>query len=249
MDKDKFNILAFEDDQINNELIDALIKAGSHEYIQNTNIDIPDEKMSDDKFSKELDKKLRKYFATLNKKKRETNIMKFVNKAKNIAVRVAAVLFVLVALAAGFVATSKAAQIKLLHIYIEHSDIDSNIEFEETQTKIPEKQKIESLETIFWYIPDGYEFVYENQNSSTKEILYEGADDGYIEIIEMSEGNLRLDSEGANNYNVEVGEVTCFVSQHSDKTIVVFRINEKNYNIISTLPIEEIIKIIENINE
>ena len=70
MNNDKLNSLIFSDDEINEELLDALIKAGAHEYIQNSNLEVPDTELSDAEFSKELDKRLKNYFSGIKKENR-----------------------------------------------------------------------------------------------------------------------------------------------------------------------------------
>jgi len=247
MNKDKFNILAFNDEQVNDELMDALIKAGAHEFIQNSTLEVPDAELSDIEFTKELDKKMLEYFGTIEKDQRNSKVTHIYQKAKNIALRAAAILLVLIVMAVGFVATSEATQLKLLHMYIEHSDIDSSFDFQDTGAKAPERQEIESLETMFWYIPDGFELIYEDHSQNIKTILYESFEGGYIDIALMTDGNLKIDSEEANNFNIEVNGHVCFVSEHDDKIIVVFNIGELNYIISTTIPLNEITKIIENI--
>jgi|GEM_PF-6271454 len=247
MNKDKFNILAYSDEQINDELMDALIKAGAHEFIQNSTLEVPDAELSDIEFTKELDKKMLEYFGTIEKDQRNSKVTHIYQKAKNIALRAAAILLVLIVMAVGFVATSEATQLKLLHMYIEHSDIDSSFDFQGTGTKIPEKQRIESLEAMIWYIPEGFELIHEDHSQNIKTILYENVSGDYIDIALMTGGNLKIDSEEANNFNIEVKGHVCFVSEHDDKIIVVFNVNDFNYTIATTLPLDEIIKIIENI--
>ena len=194
-----------------------------------------------------------KYFDTLEKHKNKSKIKYIYNKSKNIVVRAAAILFVLIVLAVGFVATSEAAQVKLLNMYVEHSDIESVFDFGTSSdgTKLPysEKQMIDSLEQIFWYIPQGYELVNEIQDVNMKQLYYEDMDNGYLTIMQAIEkGNATINSEAGTNFTIEVNGIDCFISEHEDKVIAVFEINRLYMSIITSLPLEEVIKIIENIN-
>jgi len=182
MNKKNFNNLLYTDEQINDELVDALIKAGAQEYIQNSTLEIPSEELSDVEFSDELDRKLLKYFDDLDKQQRNKNLVNFTTKAKNIAMRAAAALFVLVVLAVGFVATSEAAQIKLLNIYVEYTDIDTRFFFGSDRDPDTDNQgnsAITSTETVYSYIPFGFEFVHEDINPAVQTTRYEDIEGKY----------------------------------------------------------------------
>ncbi len=250
LNKEIFKSLAFDDKQIDDELIDALIKAGSHEYIQNSIMEIPDEELSDEEFSKELDKKILNYIDTIDKQDRNEKAVYVFKKVRSIAVRAAAVFFVLIVLAVGFVATAEAAQLQLLQMYIEHSDISSNFEFirPSSDNETSREQQTRTLEHIFWYIPQGFEYVYENHEGDLSFLRYEDEQGNYIEIVQVQFGSLQSDTQSACNYKLEINGLICFISEHPDKTIAIFNIGSNNYNITSTLPIEDIAEIIKNIN-
>jgi len=251
MNKKNFNNLLYTDEQINDELVDALIKAGAQEYIQNSTLEIPSEELSDVEFSDELDRKLLKYFDDLDKQQRNKNLVNFTTKAKNIAMRAAAALFVLVVLAVGFVATSEAAQIKLLNIYVEYTDIDTRFFFGSDRDPDTDNQgnsAITSTETVYSYIPFGFEFVHEDINPAVQMIRYENAEGVFIEIHQMKSGNLNVDAEDVNSYMAEVDDITCYVTEHEEMNNVICEKNELYYFIVSDIDVEEILKIISGIN-
>lgn len=246
MNKNKFNVLRFNDDEIDNELLDVLIKAGSHEYITNSILEIPDKELSDAKFSKELDKRMHQYFATMNKDNHPEKIRNIFIKTKNVMLRVAAVLFVFVILAVGFVATSEATQIKLLNIYMKNTDIDTSFEFM-NPAPTDAKDESNSIEKIFWYIPDEFELVFENHDNNFQNIVFQSADGGYIDIKLITNGTLNIDTEQGKSYYIEVGDYDCYVSENEAENIVIFQIDNINYYILGNISVEEIIKIVENI--
>ncbi len=238
---EKFKSLIFNDDEIDNELVDVLIKAGSHEYIKNSAMEVPDSELSDVEFSEELDQKLRKYFSDTNKETRKEKLKSFTSKTKNISLRIAAVLLVLLVLAAGFIVTSEATQIKLINLYLEQTEISTD--FSSSTSNI-----LGPLESIIGYIPERYEMVYETTDKSSDIIHYETLDGGFLQI-EVYEGvSLTINSEGAITYMMEIGDISCYVAEHEEYIIVVYSVGNYVFNIYGTVPLSEIEKIIENIN-
>lgn len=251
MNKKSFNKLIYTDEQINDELIDVLIRAGSHEYIQNSTLEIPSNKLSDVKFSEELDKKLLRYIDDFDKKEKNQKVAKFATKAKNLAMRAAAALFVLVALAVGFVATSEAAQIKFLDIYVEYTNIDTRFYFGQennSDANNPYNSPLESTESIYGYIPFGFEFVHEDINPAVQLTRYEDMEGRFLEIHQMESGNINVDAEDVNSYMAEIDGVTCYVTEHDEMNTVVCEKNKLYYLIISDIEVEEILKVISGIN-
>lgn len=248
MNRKNFNNLVFTDEQINDELIDVLIKAGAQEYIQNSTLEIPSEELSDIEFSNELDKKILKYFDDYEKNEKNQNIIKFTAKVKNIAIRAAAALFVLVVLAFGFVATSEAAQIKLLNMYIEFTDIDTRFFFGSENDPDTNNQNNPTTETVYSYIPFGFELVYEDINPAVQLTRYEGIDGGFIEIHQMKSGNVNVNAEDANSYMTEVDGVSCYVTEHEEINTIICEKNELFYLISSDINVDEMLKIVSGIN-
>lgn len=248
MNKKSFNKLVYTDEQINEELIDALIKAGSHEHIHNSTFEIPSDELSDVEFSDALDKKLLNYIDEYDKQLRTKKVIKFAVKIKNIAIRAAAALFVFVVMAVGFVATSEAAQIKFLNIYVEYTDIDTRFHFGEDIDPETANSVNPPSESVYSYIPFGFEFVHEDINPAVQMTRYENAEGVFIEIHQMKSGNINVDAEDVNSYITEVDGITCYVTEHEEMNNVICEKNELYYFIVSDIDVEEILKIISGIN-
>ncbi|MBN2879374.1 MAG: DUF4367 domain-containing protein [Clostridia bacterium] len=248
--KAKFNILAFNDAQINDELIDALIKAGAHEYIENKNLSIPDSEISDIEFSEELDKRIRHDIADYKRQTRKPKFNKIYDKAKKIIIRAAAVILIMLIAASGFVITSDAAQEQLLKLYLEHSSIDTSMVFKDKENKeLLNEDSLFSIQDIMMYIPIGLELINEDHQPDVRSAHFESLDGEYLDIMQMTGGNLKVNSEDAKNYTIEINGYMCFFSEHEDMIITIFETKKYGYSIITSLPIHEVIEIIENIKD
>jgi len=89
----------------------------------------------------------------------------------------------------------------------------------------------------------------EDHQPYVKSAHFESLDGEYLDIMQMTGGNLKIDSEDANNYTLEINGHMCFISEHEDMIITIFETDKFGYNIITSLPIHEVIEIIENIRD
>lgn len=216
---------------------DSLLRMAVREtYLQQTNSIPADDKLDEiihpsDKFEKKMQAMVR----------RESHNEKLIYFRK-ITAKVAVVVLLCISLTFGSLLTAKAVRESVATTILEWHDKFTRI-FIETDTQ-PDKLP----EIRFNYIPEGFELVEEESvNTDTFKVFNYAKSDGMFLKIYINRTIDKVDNEHNNYYAIIIGESSAiWIHTESENNLL---INNKNinYSIKSSLSLEEIIEVYENI--
>lgn len=216
---------------------DSLLRMAVREtYLQQTNSIPAEDKLDEiihpsDKFEKKMQ-------AMVRRESRNEKLIYF----RKITAKVAVVVLLCISLTFGSLLTAKAVRESVATTILEWHDKFTRI-FIETDTqpnKLPEIR--------FNYIPEGFELVEEESvNTDTFKVFNYVKSDGMFLKIYINRTIDKVDNEHNNYYAIIVGESSAiWINTESENNLL---INNKNinYSIKSSLSLEEIIEVYENI--
>ncbi len=244
MNSKTYDKIKHTDEEIDEELLSALINAGAHEYIK-SEISMPsEEEISKVSFSDEFEERMKHQLEIFEESNKKNKRSKLLYKTKNIAIKVAASFFLTIALMSVFVATSKAVQYRFMKVFIEVFNIKTDFDFGKSADTT---QNSTSLADKLNYIPMGLTVTNEENYDLIHVIKLESEEGNSIEIIRQRDGALTVDTEKAKTYEKIIGNYNCFISEKEDTVTIVFSEEDYVYTVISNLNMEETTKIVENI--
>ena len=244
MSQELFNKLIYTDEEVDEELLAALIKAGSHEYIKTAITKPTEEEESKVSFSKAFEERMQKQlniFKHEEKRERRTNILRRIRK---VAVNVAACLFAIIIISSAFVATSEAAKIEVMNTLIDVFNIKTDFRFSYSDNNQANETNLSSM---LGYIPVGLEIVDELNLETYDEVEYDSNTGIFMSFRKQESGSVTIDTENTDAYELLIGEYNCYVSEKEDDIIIIFEDGIYAYTLKSNLSFEEIKKVLLNL--
>ena len=236
------NKLIRTDEEVDNQLMDAIIVTGCHELIKSENFE-PTEEELNKAVSKDFDDEMENFFQRFNDEGQFQKRQKRVNKFKDVMLKISACFAILVLILIITVVSSEAAQVVFMNTYVKVFDIktDFSIISEDEQINVDNEIK------LFGYIPSGFELTETFDNDDLYMATFENSDGEFITIKIMEESAVTIDSEETDVVERNIGGNDCYISDKDGTVNVFFIKNERGYIIESNTDMHEIKKIIENI--
>ena len=228
MKMNDLNKLIRTDEEVDNQLMDAIIIAGCHELIKSENFE-PTEEEINKAVSKDFDDKMKEFIQRLNDETQFRKRQKRTKIFKDVLLKISACFAILVLILTITVASSEAAQVVFMNTYVKVFDIKTDFSIISDDEQNIADNKIEK----FRYIPSGFELTEAFDNNDLYMATFENKDGEYVTIKIMEESATTIDSEETEITEKLIGENDCFISEKDGIANVFFIKNERGYVIES----------------
>ncbi|MHB8061682.1 MAG: DUF4367 domain-containing protein [Ruminiclostridium sp.] len=180
---------------------------------------------------------------------RKNNIMIFLKKTKTILSKVAIWIIVLLTIITTGLLSVEASRVLIFNAVLEWKDKYVSVKFEDNNETL-----LENLaQYSFNYIPAGFKIHDIKVIGSNTRISYKNNNDIIIYFNwcpTSKNGTVSIDSENSEYYETKINGDKAYVFKSttvSDKNIIIWQNNKNTLKLFSTLKIEELLKIAENI--
>jgi len=238
-----FKNLIFSDNEIDDDLLDAAIKAGCHEHIKNSNSDSSKKDKVKVVFSDDFEKKMKNIIRNFSDEDKFLKRKNRWHKASGAFVKLSACFAWLMIISILTITSSKALQSRFMNMYVEAFDIKTDYEFSFEEEIYQGRSTIER----FTYIPPGFELQEEFDGEEIFFAIFENDDEKYINLQVLGECSSSVDSEDAEYTVKKIGEYTCDIYIEHEEKRIIFVDEDKGFIIISNIEMNELEKIIKNI--
>ena len=228
------------DDEVHEQLMDALIIAGCHEHIKHRASETAKEQQIE--VHSPNFNILDTYIENIKKKEQSKKRHRTFNKVKDIAIKVAACLSILFIISIITVTSSEAARVAFLNTYVEVFEIKTDFSI------ISDDEKTDTVSEMqqFEYIPSGFEVTETFDDGQLYKVKYETENGDFVNIKVTYETTVSIDSEDAEATKKVIEDKICYISYKEETVNVLFIYNERGYVITSNISMGEIEKIIQN---
>lgn len=221
---------------INDELFAALVKRAAHDYIVH---DLMEDINLEEDFtpSPEFDARMRGIInKALRKEKRA--------RARKVLLKVAACFAVFLVLSTAVVFSAEALRVKFLNFLIEADDNMASIDFIGNRSG-----KSNEIPCIPSYMTDGYELTRVEDYDIVVVQTYENQKgDAFTISVYSGNPSIVMDTEDAEHGPLTIKGQEAYYSLADGVTMIVFKDENHVYFLQGTIPLDEAVKIAENIN-